>query len=582
MQIHKRPDTINWAMLINVNAEANNNKFYEIVENPDHSLDCYYGRVGADNCRTAHYNRWDKDFHGLKWEKESRGYSDQTALYATVEKTAAKLGNTDLDYKAVGEVDTDEMLKLLIESARDFIKNNYTVEVNEITPKMIEEAMSDLMALADVAESQQKGDYHNDDYWKDMFNKQLNVLMRDVPREMKKVNENIAMSVNDFADIIEREQAMIDNLKGQIKKAEPVKNKEKDKDITVLDAYGLTCRPVNYAEEDQILKHLGKDYQGSVEKRYIKAFAVENKDTREKYEKFKKDHNISPRDVKLFYHGSKVENWFSIMKTGLSLNPNARVTGKMFGNGIYFASDCRKSLNYMDTKHSRWNDGNRDSGYTAIYAVALGKCYEPYNSLSSSFSAKNLPSGCFSVYADKHKTGLQNDEYIIYNEGQCTIKYLVEFTQPRVRELSFHIDRNIVRDNISKGFSDIYSRGDGKMVAEFSLENLPDNVRTEFMKHGFSNAEMDRCYIVYTPDRNKGTIAFEMTDIGKNRSDLDTTLTNDDKAFLMREMKKVFCKSELEWKEIVEKSKQVGLNRIVCSKPDDEKSHRKHNTKGKE
>ena len=50
--------------------------------------------------------------------------------------------------------------------------------------------------------------------------------------------------------------------------------------------------------------------------------------------------------VKQLWHGSRNENWFSILENGLQLNPNAIITGKMFGKGIYFAPSSNKSWNY--------------------------------------------------------------------------------------------------------------------------------------------------------------------------------------------------------------------------------------------
>jgi len=39
----------------------------------------------------------------------------------------------------------------------------------------------------------------------------------------------------------------------------------------------------------------------------------------------------------MFFHGSRNENWWNIIKNGLQLNPNAKITGKMLGHGIYLA-----------------------------------------------------------------------------------------------------------------------------------------------------------------------------------------------------------------------------------------------------
>ncbi len=558
--------------LIMVNADNNNNKFYHLYENNDYSVEAYWGRVGAVNVAHKHYESWEKNFDQIVREKERKGYEDRTALVSEIKKNDKV--KDEMSYKPIGEEETREMIELLINESREFMKNNYEIEAVDITQKMIDEADYDIQQLIDIAEKVKANSSYDDynNYALRAFNKRLTTLFTDIPRDMNKVKECVAKSIDDFEDIIEREQQMLDNIRGQIVKT-VVEDKD-DKDITVLEAHGLTARPVTFKEEDEIIAHLGKDYDGtSVERRYVKAFAVENKQTRESYEKFKQDHNVRSRDVKLFYHGSKVENWYSIIKQGLSLNPNARVTGKMFGNGIYFASDCRKSLNYMDTKYSHWNDGKRETGYTAVYAVALGKCYEPTTSLRSSFSKKDLPKGCCSVYADKRKTGLHNDEYIIYDESQCTLKYLVEFTHKAVKELEFNLDRRLLRNEIGLAFEGLKSLGKGIIETILDLEALSPAAKNEMEKF-FPNKDYEIC-VVYTPDRGKGKIEFFGNGKMGDRITFSPNFTNNDKAFLMREMKKAFCDSELEWKEIVKVAEKTKKNEQIKFDKDDKSGKEK-------
>ena len=75
--------------------------------------------------------------------------------------------------------------------------------------------------------------------------------------------------------------------------------------------------------------------------------------------------------TKLFFHGSKNENFWSILKNGLLLNPRAAVTGKLLGNGTYFADKAIKSFNYTSLRGTTWAHGNSSVGYLAIFAVAI-------------------------------------------------------------------------------------------------------------------------------------------------------------------------------------------------------------------
>ena len=138
--------------------------------------------------------------------------------------------------------------------------------------------------------------------------------------------------------------------------------------------------------------------------------------------------------TKLFFHGSKNENFWSILKNGLLLNPNATITGKLLGNGIYFADKAIKSYNYTSLRGTTWAHGNDNVGYLAIFAVALdlSNVYEvtSYNEISTCHGMtwdklqKIKPNATY-VFAHKGSY-LKENEICIYRDDQCTIRYLVE------------------------------------------------------------------------------------------------------------------------------------------------------------
>lgn len=562
----------NYAYLVYVDNLANHNKYYEIKENDDNSIDVKYGRVGG-RASEHHYSSYEKSFYDLKISKERKGYTDVTALHSTVEKTTQR---GDLQFKEIDDKEISELITNLVKSAREFVQQNYTIKANEITEKMVKEAQNDLNELVNMVNSNP-----NLTLWR--FNEKLMDIFTDIPRKMKDVDMYIAKSTSDFNKIINREQTMIDNLKGQI--MPQITTVKKDNEKTALEAYGLKVVPVTYKEEDEITTHLGRDYDKTggarasngidVERRYIRAFKVENEKTRSDYEAFKEQNHISKRECRLFYHGSKTENWWSIMKQGLSLNPNASITGKMFGNGLYFAPDCRKALNYMDTKSSIWNDGQRESGYVAVYVVALGDCYTPTSSLPRTFNKNSLPSGCLSVFADKRLTNLKNDEYIVYDQAQCTIKYLVEMKDYHCRDLEFTIDRNALRNTMSQGVDTLIKIPNG-VRAEIKLEDLMNDNRSNWAKVLIQNFEkngmdIDRLYMDYNIKQDN----FEFTIEGSNgitsTMPQNVGFTNDDSKFILREMKKCFAKSEVEWKEIVHNSEKEKVGTIIKGNNDSDK-----------
>lgn len=559
-----------YAYLVMVDGIANHNKFYEAILNDDNSIDVTYGRIGQQAAH-HHYRPCEKSFAVLVQSKLDKGYTDETALHS--EKTAPPT-HADLNYEQIPDEIVRELVEELIKSSKQFMKSNYTVTLAEITQKMVDEALNDIDDLVDIANNYPASSVY-------AFNRKLEELYADIPRKMRNVSDyllnpsediartsgnyteqDIARTTAAFERIIQRERDMIDNICGQLI---PAIQQNTQQSGTVLDAYGLSVSEVTYKQEDEITTHLGKDYNGlDVERRFVRAFAVENNQTRQQYEDFKQQHNLTKRDCALFYHGSKVENWFSIMKQGLSLNPDAKITGKMFGNGLYFAPDARKSLNYMDVKGSVWNNGQRDSGYMAVYAVALGKCYKPTSALHSRFDKSDLPTNCLSVYADKRLTGLQNDEYIVYDQAQCTIKYLLEMTKSNVRNLVFNLDRKVLRNQLESGFDTLVRTNYG-LRAELSLNDLSPRVQQELFSKAFNGFDIDRLYIDYNP--NHDTIEFTIQDSsGKLQTTDLSTITNDDRRFLMREMKKSFAESEPQWRKLISQAVQEKVGETVAKR----------------
>ena len=74
----------------------------------------------------------------------------------------------------------------------------------------------------------------------------------------------------------------------------------------------------------------------------------------------------------MLWHGTKNENLMSILLKGLKIKPpNARHSGSMFGEAIYFADKFTKSLAY--TSKSEYDyDKNEDSFFIMLCEVALG------------------------------------------------------------------------------------------------------------------------------------------------------------------------------------------------------------------
>ena len=152
----------------------------------------------------------------------------------------------------------------------------------------------------------------------------------------------------------------------------------------------------------------------------------------------------------LLWHGSPTISFSSIITNGLKIT--GMKNGSMFGRGIYFADTVSKSANYCQESNGQ--------GLLALCEVALGKIYETYNAESFVHppanydsvkgigkcqpnvlqflkrpdgvivplgAAKELSKTQLLLYRNGSK--LNFNEYVVYNEAQIKLQYLIRFTK---------------------------------------------------------------------------------------------------------------------------------------------------------
>src|SRR5262249_54679202 len=149
-----------------------------------------------------------------------------------------------------------------------------------------------------------------------------------------------------------------------------------------------------------------------------KVYAVEIATMRRAWEKAGKPVG----NVAELWHGTKASNLLSILKGGLIIPPSnaPHCTGRMFGNGVYFSDQSTKSLNYA---YGYWGGGPADNNcFMFLVDVAMGKYFVPDG------PSTRLPMpGYDSTYAQASKSGVMNNEMIVYKTSQINPRFLVEF-----------------------------------------------------------------------------------------------------------------------------------------------------------
>lgn len=132
-----------------------------------------------------------------------------------------------------------------------------------------------------------------------------------------------------------------------------------------------------------------------------------------------------------YWHGTKASNVLSILKSGLFL-PNklssAQITGAMFGNGLYFSDQGTKSLQYSYGVAPGQRSGHSNMFFMFLADVKMGKSYKP-NGYNYNAERDVKKGGYDSCFAEAGRSGVRNNEMIVYKTNQVNISYLVEFEE---------------------------------------------------------------------------------------------------------------------------------------------------------
>ena len=389
---------------------ANNNKYYNCFPEGD-QFRVEYGRVDATKT-TAYYpmSKWNSQINS----KLKKGYQDVTDLKKDLVEEISST-NPESPYREIENAAIKAIVEKLQSLARDTIRKNYTVKASAVTQDMVDAAQKIIDELA------------NNSSTVDEFNANLLKLFTIIPRKMGDVRDYLANKTDDFAKIITKEQDLLDVMRGQIyvkPEIEPTVTTKK-KQQTILEELGLVMEETT-RDDVALIKTLMNE---SADK-FKKAWRVTNLKTQERFDKFVKENGI--KDTRLLFHGSRSENFWSIMKTGLVLRPtNAVITGKMFGYGVYYAPKCAKSIGYTSLSGSYWAHGGNNTAYMAIFDVAYGTPYDVYNFDSKYYNLdygklQQFKPGANCLHAHADRGMLRNDEIVVYKEEQMTIKYLIE------------------------------------------------------------------------------------------------------------------------------------------------------------
>jgi poly [ADP-ribose] polymerase len=364
---------------------------------------------------------------------KTKGYTDVTDLLAEPVVDEAKPTNNKVDNIK------DEIVRKLVDELMSFanksIQRNYKVTQEAVSEQQVNAAQEIISNISGLVKIGVDIKHVND---------MLLKLYTIIPRRMDNVKNHLFDDITDdnrlstAQRLIDNEQSALDTMAGQVEllkqqreaakksaEAEADGKKEEVSEITILDQMGLSIEVENDTETLELIKKL----MGPNVNQMKRVFKVVNKKTQLRFDKHMD--KVELKKKRYYWHGSRNENWFNILQTGLLIRPSGAVhTGSMFGDGIYFADKAQKSIGYTSLRGSYWAHGGDNKAFLALFDVHLGKQKEilHHNSSCYSLSKKVLDKEGFDSVFAKGGADLRNNEYIVYDSAQCTVSHLIEIS----------------------------------------------------------------------------------------------------------------------------------------------------------
>jgi poly [ADP-ribose] polymerase len=426
-------------MLVMTNVDGNNNKYWKAEIHNDNSFHVTNGRVGGKGQTQpaksfGNYEMADKLLERKMKEKLKKGYvlfdgiTDSATLSESnfsLEKVAMEQIRTKTDPSIVGD-----LVKFLVEKNKHSILSKTDLEFDDesglfktplgfVTRSSIDKAMS---ILVNIEKYIQNNDFDNSKA-KTLLSEYLMLIPQKVGAKLS------VKGVLPNSKAIMDQNTILDDLMASIEQVESgaldAKNKEKEKNKKDIVHEQIFNTELSLVSDKAILKNIEMFYQKTRKSIHASHHLKVARVFEVTIDSMKKDFDTVKGglgNIKQLWHGTRAGNVLSILKSGLMIPPTnaGHVTGRMFGNGLYFSDESTKSLNYA---YGYWDGGSRDNTcYMFLCDVAMGLEYTPDS------WRENLPKrGYDSTFAKGGESGVENNEMIVYSTKNATPRYLVEF-----------------------------------------------------------------------------------------------------------------------------------------------------------
>lgn len=423
--------------LIMFDTKLNCNKFYDMTLDTSGQIIAKYGRVGQSGQKKI-YSGGESKFNSLLKAKIKKGYREAELEGKSDSDSSISIKGNAIDVALEQIVyDDDESKELIKRIASANIHNivgNTNITYDEKdglfkTPLGIvkKNAVLKAMGLLDEVKvildksalsvkDEERLDYLNTEYFYLIPNKVKNAREKRFlvySEENWKKQKHVCTSLLDTLELLEELKSGKKELKEEAEKNDLPKifdvNIKHVKDKAILDGI------INMYEKSKNDMH-GHRVKNS---KVLNVYRVSLGSQQKAFEKAEKEIG----NVHLLWHGTRVANALSIMSKGLlmpKVSPGQKA-GAMFGDGLYFANQSSKSLQYCDGLFWASGTSSKDKIYMFLASVAVGKSQTP-----NGVTRKKPAQGYDSYWAKAGKSGVRNDEIIVFKPEQVRLDYLLE------------------------------------------------------------------------------------------------------------------------------------------------------------